>query len=43
MLAEDDYADFGVLFRQTELPCRGDVLTGQILLAKGGPARSALQ
>ena len=28
-IAEADFADLGVLFRQTEVVCREDVLTGQ--------------
>ena len=45
VLAEADFADLELLFRQTETVCRGDLLTGQILLAKRGPAqaRAALQ
>ena len=37
VLGDRDMADLDLLFRQLVMVCRGDLLTGQILLAKQGP------
>lgn len=37
LLTEDNMADLDLLFRQLVLICKGDLITGQILLAKQGP------
>ena len=39
-LAPDDMADLKLLFEQLVMVCRGDVLTGEILLTKNGSARA---
>ena len=45
VLAADDLADLDLLFRQLVMICKGDLLTGQILLARNGPkdARTCMQ